>query len=306
LKNYSDKPVLEVDELEISFGMYCKGFIQGAVESVSLSVNRGEIVAVVGSSGSGKSLLAQAVLGILPKNAVSGGNIKYMGDILTPKLQKKLRGKDIVLIPQSVDYLDPLMKVGKQVRGIDGSKKREQILLDRYNLNDNIRKMYPFELSGGMARRVLISTALMGNPKLIVADEPTPGLSTDLAMETLSHFRELADNGTAVLLITHDIDLALEIADKIVVLYAGTTVEIALKRDFLQGYEFLRHPYTKALMNALPQNSFTPIKGSQPYPGNAPSGCTFADRCDAKTNDCLKQIPMRTLRDGKVRCINAT
>ena len=302
-------PVLEVKDLKVSFHMYRRGLRKtklDVIQSLSLDVNEGEIVAIVGSSGSGKSLLAHSILGILPKNASTEGSIYYQGRLLTPALQKKLRGTEIALIPQSVDYLDPLMRVGRQVVGVKSTPEAQRTAFARYGLEPRVQKLYPFQLSGGMARRVLVSTAVTISPKLIVADEPTPGLSTELAMETLRHFREFADNGTAVLLITHDIDLALSVADRIAVFYAGTTVEVAPAEDFKKGKDALRHPYSKAFIDALPQNGFHAIGGTQPYAGTLSSGCLFADRCPIKTQDCGGDTAMRALRGGEVRCTNAT
>ena len=253
------KNILSVDDLVVSFSMY-KGLFKKenleVVHSLSLDINEGEIVAVVGSSGSGKSLLAHAVLGLLPKNASTSGKILYEGEELTDKKRSELLGRKIVFIPQSIDYLDPVMKVGKQVQGVYSTKDRQEELFEKYKLDKSVEDMYPFQLSGGMARRVLVSSALMEMPRLIVADEPTPGLSVDMAMDTLKHFREIADKGAGVLLITHDIDLALHVADRIAVFYAGTIFEIASTKDFLEGRDALRHPYSKEFISALPQNEF--------------------------------------------------
>ncbi len=300
--------LLTVDDLKISFSMYRAGLRKTelrVIQSLSLRVNAGEILAVVGSSGSGKSLLAHAILGILPGNASVTGSLHYRGQPLTPALQEKCRGSEIMFIPQSVDYLDPLMRIDKQVVGVRGTKEKQKKAFARYGLSKDVEKYYPFQLSGGMARRVLVSTAVIGEPKLIVADEPTPGLDLKMAMETLSNFRQLADAGAGVLLITHDIDLALSVADRIAVFYAGTTFEIAPVADFKTGPEALRHPYSKALVNALPQTGFEPIPGTQPYAGNLPKGCLFADRCPCRTAECGGKIPMRELRDGEVRCVHA-
>ena len=167
--------------------------------------------------------------------------------------------------------------------------------------------MYPFQLSGGMARRVLVSTALITEAELIIADEPTPGMSLDQALEALQMFRKLADAGKAIILITHDIDLAFEFADRVAVFYAGTTVENASAADFRQGPDALRHPYSRALWKALPQNGFEPIEGFQPYAGDLPNGCLFAPRCPLASERCYKERPhMKELRDGEVRCFHAT
>ena len=155
-----------------------------------------------------------------------------------------------------------------------------------------------------MNRRVLVSTAMMGNPRLVIADEPTPGLHMDMVRRVMSHFREMADNGAGVLLITHDLEQALEVADRVVVFYAGTTVEDAAVKDF-EKEETLRHPYSKALWRALPQNGFQFIGGTQPYVKELPEGCPFGPRCDKCTAECKKAIPYREVRDGRVRCIHA-
>lgn len=307
-QNANNTPILEVKDLKIKFNMYGTGTKQNIVEvvsSIDLDIPKGNIVAVVGSSGSGKSLLAHTILDILPPNAYYEGTIKYMGNTLTPKIQSKLRGKEIVLIPQSVDFLDPLMKVGKQVVGINGNKNTQREFFEKYDLDPNVAKMYPYQLSGGMARRILIATAISLNPSLIIADEPTAGLSTDLAIKALDDFRSMADHGTSILLITHDIDIALSVADYITVFYAGTTIEIAPASDFKNKISSLRHPYTKALIDALPQNSFNFIDGAQPYVHDN-SICTFIDRCPIKSSECNNKISMTNIRGGKVRCINAT
>ncbi len=304
--------LLEIHDLSVSFRMYDSTLEQTELQVISdlhLSVRPGEIVAVAGSSGSGKSLLASAILGILPHNATVKGHLHYKDTELTPEAQAKLRGSEIALVPQSVAYLDPLMKVGKQA---DGHKKpyptqKRRGLFKRFGLPDNTEKLYPFQLSGGMARRVLVSTALITEAQLVIADEPTPGMTLEQAKEALSMFREMADEGKSVILITHDIDLAFEFADRIAVFYAGTTVEIAPAEDFRKGPEALRHPYSKALWRALPQNEFKPIEGFQPYAGSLPTGCLFAPRCPHATEECRAKLPpVREIRGGEVRCFHAT
>lgn len=304
--------LLEIHDLSVSFRMYDGALEQKELEVISdlhLTVRPGEIVAVAGSSGSGKSLLASAILGILPGNATVHGHLHYKGEELTPQMQAKLRGSQIALVPQSVAYLDPLMKVGKQA---DGHKKphpteKRRGLFRRFGLPEKTEKLYPFQLSGGMARRVLVSTALITDAELIIADEPTPGMSLEQALEALQMFRELANEGKAVILITHDIDLAFEFADRVAVFYAGTTVESAPASDFKTGPDALRHPYSKALWRALPQNGFEPIDGFQPYAGDLPQGCLFAPRCPCATAEChAKTPPMQEIRGGEVRCFHAT
>ena len=307
-----NETLLEIHDLSVSFRMYDGALEQKDLQVISdlhLTVRPGEIVAVAGSSGSGKSLLASAILGILPGNATVKGHLHYKGKELTPKMQEQMRGTEIALVPQSVAFLAPLMKVGKQA---DGHKKpypteKRRGLFKRFALPEKTENLYPFQLSGGMARRVLVSTALITDAQLIIADAPTPGMSLGQAMEALQMFREMANEGKAVILITHDIDLAFEFADRVAVFYAGTTVEIAPVKDFKIGPDALRHPYSKALWRALPQNGFQPIDGFQPYAGNLPKGCLFAPRCPFATEQCRTQVPpTREIRGGEVRCFHAT
>ena len=308
------EPILSVKDLGISFSQYTKGLIRRELEVITnldIDLYEGEILAVVGSSGSGKSLLAHAILGILPDNATTEGNIIYKGKTLTLKDKEKLRGREIVFIPQSVNFLDPLMKVSKQVKisieNKEKANKRQRYIFNKYGLDKKVDNLYPFELSGGMARKVLLSTALVSDCKVIIADEPTPGLDEKSLNEALKDFRNIADSGCAILMITHDIEAALKIADKIAVFYAGTTLEIANVNDFKGDGKNLRHPYSKALFNALPQNGFKPIKGSQPMPNELPKGCLFQDRCECISDKCRLIRPnARMVRDGMVRCLNAT
>lgn len=305
--------ILEVENLSISFQQYSSGLKRRTLEvmsNLSISLEAGEVLAVVGSSGSGKSLLAHAILGVLPENAKTSGEIRYEGELVTPKRLQALRGKEIALIPQSVNFLDPLMQVGKQVR--QSARKgdavvQQKAVFERYQLATQVEKMYPFQLSGGMARRTLLSTAAVSGASIIIADEPTPGLDEAVMKEALDNFKEFADEGRAVMLITHDIEAALMIANKIAVFYAGMVVEIAPVEDFTGDGEKLRHPYTKALWKALPQNDFTPIPGAQPQLDDLPSGCLFAPCCPLVTEACTKALlEMRDLHGGKVRCIHAT
>lgn len=302
-------PVLEIRGLKISFKQYEKGFRQTDLEVIrdlDVRVPAGEIVAVVGSSGSGKSLLAHAVLGILPYNASVSGEILYDGEPLTEKKLKKLRGDEIVLVPQSTAYLDPLMKTGVQIRkGRNDATSKEKLrrIFREYELKPEVEEQYPFELSGGMTRRIMNSTALMGNPRLVIADEPTPGLHISVARRAMEHFRELADMGAGVLLITHDLELAVETADRIAVFYAGSTLEEVPASDFV-SCDTLHHPYSQALWHAMPKHGFRPISGTQPYAKEMPQGCPFGPRCPKYTQECTQTVPWRAVGDGRVRCLH--
>ena len=306
-------PLLKVKNFSLSFPQYKKGFEESFIHVIrdfELTIHTGEIVAVVGSSGSGKSLLADSILGILPNNAETKGSILFEGTPLTVKRQEQLRGKEISLIPQSVKALDPLMKTGKQVQSVIHNKKNKKELQEKaflkLNLPPNTGNKYPFELSGGMARRVLIATAMLSGAKLIVADEPTPGLDKQTWNETLTNIKQLSETNGGVMLITHDIYAALEIADKIAVFYAGETIEIANKEDFTGQGERLRHPYTKALWNALPENNFKPLKGNQPKSEEVFTGCVFEPRCPIATEYCKKNKPKsKVINNGITRCFYA-
>lgn len=307
-------PLLEIENLSLSFDRYKDGksYEKGELETIkdfSLKLFEGEVLSIVGSSGSGKSLLAHAVLGILPNNANLKGDIKFKGEVLSSTRKKDLRGDKIQFIPQSISYLDPLMRVERQVRGSSRtslSLRRQKDSFKKYGLHEDAGKMYPFQLSGGMARRVLLSIVDQKDSDIIIADEPTPGLELNLAMKTVKHFRDFADKGKGVLLITHDLDLALEVSDRIAVFYGGSVIEIAPSSDFVKGEDYLRHPYTKALYSALPQNGFKAIPGVQPLTKDLGEGCGFYNRCQIKTKACKNPIDMIDIRGGKVRCIHAT
>ncbi|MEE0707016.1 MAG: ATP-binding cassette domain-containing protein [Adlercreutzia sp.] len=267
--------LLTVEDLTVSFRMYDEDAPyfraqQREVEvlhGLSISVHEGEMVAVVGASGSGKTLLADAVLGLFEPNATVRGRIWFDGEPMTADTLAAERGRGIALVPQSVASLDPLMRVGRQVEGEpqgrgaarrpDAARRRERRrqLFDRYGLDESVARLYPHELSGGMARRVLLCCALMGAPKLIVADEPTPGLDLDLAVCALADLRSFADEGGGVMLITHDIELALSVADRVAVFRDGTVVEETAVANFAAP-ELLAHPFTRELWHALPEHDF--------------------------------------------------
>ncbi len=259
------KPLLEVKDFTVSFRQYVKGLRQRdfqVIHNFTLDIYPGEIMAIVGASGSGKSLLAHSIMGILPSNAYTTGSIRFKGEELTQERKEALRGKEIALIPQSVAYLDPLMKTGKQIDSpLKSIKSAVKDIIRKFELSEKTEELYPFQLSGGMARRVLIGTALTSGADLIIADEPTPGLHKSVVDETLHTLRSLADGGCGILMITHDIDLAFIVADKIAVFNKGVSVEIADAKAFEASPDNVRHPYSKALWHALPQNGFQSIRG---------------------------------------------
>ena len=257
-------PLLEVKDFSLMFRQYGKGLRETELEIIrqfNLTVYPGEIVAVLGASGSGKSLLANAILGILPRNAQTEGILNYRGKPLSNQKAKALRGKEISLIPQSVHALDPLMKVRKQVQSVIKEKNKhevQQTIFRRIGLNHHVGDLYPFELSGGMSRRVLTAIAMVSGASLVIADEPTPGLDPKVLRETLKYMKQLAIEKKGIMFITHDIEVALTLADKIAIFNEGETVEVAHAHQFTGKGEQLHHPYTRALWNALPQNAFSP------------------------------------------------
>ena len=302
------EPLLQVEHLSISFIQYDRGTRRRSlpvIRDLSFAIRPGQVTAVVGSSGSGKSLLAHGILGILPYNASLEGTITYGGEPLTRRRVEALRGREIVLVPQGVTYLDPLMEIGPQIRRgrrDDRARVESRAVLARYGLGAEVEGMYPFELSGGMARRALIAAAVVERPKLIIADEPTPGLDARAAGRILGHFRELAEEGAGVLLITHDITAALKCAHRVAVLYAGTIVEVARREAVAGEGEALRQPYTRALWRALPMNAFKGLPGTQPSHLAPEAGCPFAPRCPLKGERCGEMPPVTVWEGGEFRC----
>jgi peptide/nickel transport system ATP-binding protein len=304
--------LLEVNNLSISFTQYVQGLNRHdskVITDLTIDVDESEIVAILGSSGSGKSLLAHSILGILPYNSHITGEIKYEGQVLDQELKEKLRGDEICLIPQSVNFLDPLMKVAEQAIGEcrdenehKEKKLRQREIFDKYGLDESVDDLYPFELSGGMARKVLLSTALVGNPKLLIADEPTPGLDSKSVKETIEDIRNLKENGKGVLLITHEIDVALKTADRIAIFYSGYVIEINTVENF-KNAENVLHPYSKALINSLPRNGFNLTEGVQPL--DEVPGCPYYENCPIRLDKCEKNKPELIDHEGvMVRCFN--
>ncbi|MGM1062882.1 ATP-binding cassette domain-containing protein [Saccharothrix sp. Mg75] len=256
-------PLLGVTGLTVSFTQYDRGLRRRTVTALSgmdLTADRGELVALVGASGAGKSLLAHAVLGMLPPNASESGVVAFDGVVLAPAARRARAGRDITLLPQSVTFLDPVTPVGRQVRrsarlaGLPAPREAASTALAGRGLGPEVAGRHPHQLSGGMVRRVLTAMAMMADPALVLADEPTPGLPPESVRAVLAELRRIADQDRAVVLITHDLAAALEVADRVVVCRDGRTVDEARPADFRAGD--LAHPYTRALWRALPANGF--------------------------------------------------
>lgn len=257
----SETRLLEVQDLRIRFRQYDRGLRRRtvtAVDGMDVTVAAGEVVALVGASGAGKSLLAHGVLGMLPPNAEQSGVVRWHGRALDPTERARLAGRGIALLPQTLTALDPTATVRSQVRRaarVVGRPPGDGLAAVRAaGLGPEVDRRYPHQLSGGMGRRVLTAIALLGNPDLVIADEPTPGLAPGDVVEVLGRLRAMADEGRGVLLITHDIAAAVEVSDRVVVCQSGRTLDDAPAADFTGAGDRLAHPYTRALWQALPQH----------------------------------------------------
>ena len=259
--------VLSVRNLTVSFpkedeaGTY-PGFVNGeasgeTLKGVDADLRRGKITAVIGASGSGKSLLGEAMTGWISGTAQVSGKICLDGEETTAARLRALSGKRISVIPQRLSGLDPLRKIGKQITRSDGSHKaleRAKAALAKVNLDEKLMERYPFELSGGMARRLLIAMAIFDGAEIIIADEPSPGIGKEETDRILTYFRALADDGAAMLLITHELSAAEKYADEILVMRSGKITDRISGDDFRAGR--FDNPYTRALYDAAPENGF--------------------------------------------------
>ncbi|MFH8487179.1 ABC transporter ATP-binding protein [Streptomyces longisporoflavus] len=270
-----------------------------AVTDASFDLAAGECLALVGESGCGKSVLASALLGLLPQNAETAGSA-FIGDVdlMTADertLARTVRGRRVGLVPQSpAAHLTPVRTVRAQLeetlRELAGvrrphSRKAAEAAAERAAFPAGHLDRYPHELSGGLAQRAATALALIGDAPLLLADEPTTGLDRDLVDRTVDELRRHVGDDRALLLITHDLSAAQRIADRVAVMYAGRIVELADADGFF-GARGPRHPYARGLLNALPEREFTPIPGMPPELSALPRGCAFAARCPAVDKAC--------------------
>lgn len=290
--------VLSVSGLSVRFRMR-GGRHVAAVTDASFDLAAGECLALVGESGCGKSVLASALLGLLPGNAETAGSAVVDGiDVLAADertLARTVRGRRIGLVPQSpAAHLTPVRTVRAQLeetlRALTGTRRKElaaatEAAAARAAFPPGHLDAYPHELSGGLAQRAATAMALIGDAPLLLADEPTTGLDRDLVDRTVDELRRHADDGRALLMITHDLAAAERIADRVAVMYAGRIVELA-DATGLFGRPGPRHPYTRGLLDALPERDFTPVPGLPPALDALPAGCAFAPRCPRTTDAC--------------------
>lgn len=296
-------PVLSVAGLSVRFRMR-GGRHVAAVTGATFDLAAGECLALVGESGCGKSVLASALLGLLPANAETTGAAVLEGDtdLLTAgerTLARTVRGRRIGLVPQSpAAHLTPVRTVRAQLEetlreltGVRGPAVRPaaQAAAERAAFPAGHLDRYPHELSGGLAQRAATALALVGDAPLLLADEPTTGLDRELVERTVDELRRHTDGGRALLIITHDLAAAERIADRVAVMYAGRIVELADAARFF-GRPGPRHPYARGLLNALPEREFTPVPGMPPELGALPEGCAFAARC-ARADELCGQQP---------------
>ncbi|KAF3467996.1 ABC transporter ATP-binding protein [Streptomyces sp. Tu 3180] len=306
-------PVLSVRGLSVRF-LLPGGRRIAAVTDAHFDVAPGECLALIGESGCGKSVLASALLGLLPANAQTAGSA-LLGDLdlLTADertLARTVRGRRIGLVPQSpAAHLTPVRTIRSQleetvaqltgVRGRAALRTAAERAAERAAFPPDHLDRHPHELSGGLAQRAATALALVGGAPLLLADEPTTGLDRDLVDRTVDELRRHvdADGDRALLMITHDLAAAERIADRIAVMYAGRIVELADASAFF-GTPGPRHPYSRGLLDALPDRAFTPIPGMPPELGALPDGCAFAARCDRATGACATLPPLT----GAVAC----
>lgn len=309
--------MLSIENLNVNFISGNNGTTRDivAVEAVTMGIESGETVAVIGESGSGKSVMGMAVCRLLPDSARVRGRITFKDRSildLPANDMRRLRGRQIAFVPQSAGLsLNPTMVCGDQVAEVftrsaeiarRSALKLTRILMGQLGLASTVVDAYPHLLSGGMRQRVLVGMGLAGAPDLLVADEPTKGidLSRQKDVEDLFGRVRSKNPAMAILLITHDLRLARSLADKVAVMYAGRIVEQTPKEDFFAGP---RHPYSRALLGALPENGLTPIAGQSPDIAARPGGCIFHPRCAVAMDRCKSVNPPQNGNgEGFVRC----
>ncbi len=312
----ADQPILEVDDLRTHF--HTRDGIVRAVEGVSFKLHRGETLCIVGESGCGKSVTAMSILGLLPKPAakIESGRIDFEGrDLLTlsESDMRRVRGNEISMIFQEpMTSLNPVMTVGRQIsesitlhQGLTKSQAEAHAIemLDLVKIPEPRQRAreYPHQMSGGMRQRVMIAMALSCNPQVLIADEPTTALDVTIQAQILHLMSELKrETGAAIIMITHDLGVVAEMAERVVVMYAGRKVEEAPVGEL---FAEPLHPYTYGLMGSIPRLNEAAEAGEerrrlQEITGMVPSlnqdivGCAFAPRCEFATERCGRETPV--------------
>ena len=312
--------ILEVNDLKTYF--YTEKGVLPAVDGLSFHLKEGEVLAIVGESGCGKSVSSMSLINMVPyPGKIAGGEILYKGEDIvkkTPAQMQKIRGSQISIIFQDpISSLNPVFKIGRQLnetlmqhRGLSKSEANEQAVLSLASVGipDPISFLhkYPHELSGGMCQRVMIAIALCCGPKILIADEPTTALDVTIQAQILRLLKSLKDErDTSIILITHDMGVVAQMADRVLVMYAGQAVEEA---SVYEIFENPKHPYTIGLLNSIPKpgndKTLYNIKGTVPGLGEYPSGCRFAPRCDMHSENCDNNPPQlyEVAENRYVRC----
>ncbi|KYG95279.1 MULTISPECIES: ABC transporter ATP-binding protein [Paenibacillus] len=315
--------LLEVTNLRTEFKT-AAGTIR-AVDGVDLSVGKGETLGIVGESGCGKSITSLSIMQLLPKGLgkVAAGEVRFNGENMLDFSERKMRsirGNEMAMIFQEpMTSLNPVFKIGKQIaesaryhHGVSKHKAKDMAveMLTKVGIPrpEKVAASYPHELSGGMRQRVMIAMAMVCNPKLLIADEPTTALDVTIQAQILDLMRELQKSeGTSILMITHDLGVVAEMCDRVVIMYAGQVVE---ETDVKTLFKDPKHPYTQSLLASLPQlNSdqerLASIPGQVPNPLDMPKGCRFAPRCQFAKEICRAEAPELTeVEPGhKSRCL---
>jgi len=316
----AESNLLEVRNLRVDFPTRRGTLI--AVDDVSFEIKAGEVLGVVGESGAGKSLTGAAIIGLLePPGRISGGEVRLAGkriDNLAQEQIRQIRGREIGMVFQDpLTSLNPLFRVGEQLietlqthADLDEKSARKQAIdwLAEVGIpSPEVRiDQYPHQFSGGMRQRVVIALALCANPKLIIADEPTTALDVSIQAQIISVLKRLCrEHGTAVMLITHDMGVIAETADRVAVMYAGRLVEIGEARKVIQN---AKHPYTLGLMGSIPtigdtEEELRQIQGSMPRLAEIPEGCAFNPRCPNVSDRCRKNRPeLQPVDESSVAC----
>ena len=314
--------ILKIEDLSIIYKTDLETVY--AVNGISFSLKQGETMGLVGETGAGKTTTAMGILGLLPKRTakVTGGRILFDGqDICGMKEQEleKIRGQQISMIFQDpMTALNPVLTVGSQIgealylHNADELSQKEierkvEETLEMVGIPKTRKNEYPYQFSGGMRQRVVIAIALVCNPKLLIADEPTTALDVTIQAQILSMICDLQRKyGTSVIMITHDLGVVAETCDKVGIMYAGEMVEYGTLTDIFTG-EF-HHPYTKGLFGSIPSltentRRLHPIEGLMPDPTQLPEGCKFAPRCTKCMEICKqKKPPVREMGGHQIRC----
>jgi dipeptide transport system ATP-binding protein len=314
-------PLLQIRNLSVTFPT-SRGPVQ-AVENVDLDIGEGEVVGIVGESGSGKSVSALAVMGLVPEPGhVSATRLSFAGTDLgsiTPRQRRSLNGRDMAMIFQEpMTSLNPCFTVAFQITEVLGvheggaaasRRRRAAELLDQVGIPEPELRLraFPHQLSGGMSQRVMIAMAIACNPRLLIADEPTTALDVTIQRQILDVLLDLQKRrGMALMLITHNMGVVAETAQRVAVMYAGQVVEQGATAEVLQRP---RHPYTKALLDALPERAapgqrLAAIPGTVPGLLDRPSGCLFNPRCSRVRPECLPARPALDVAGQRaVRCV---